>query len=183
MNEIKEKLLRPCRVITDNIIIAIFFSLLLMTAGVMLSGPLIRFTGIKNWAADYFQSDNLTSFFIDYLEFIGLWIAILLAAIIPKKNRPMLRSFLPNRRGNNLKGIIAGIVLGFGANGFCVLMSVLKGDIVSETQKKISKPAYCNHRQFCGLHGAPYTKSGIHSNRGKPDISCRYNILTVCILL
>ena len=129
MNEIKEKLLRPCRVITDNIIIAIFFSLLLMTAGVMLSGPLIRFTGIKNWAADYFQSDNLTAFFIDYLEFIGLWIAILLGAIIPKKNRPMLRSFLPNRRGNNLKGIIAGILLGFGANGFCVLMSVLKGDI------------------------------------------------------
>ena len=41
----------------------------------------------------------------------------------------MLKAFFYNRHGNNLKSIPAGILLGFGMNGFCVLMSCIMGDI------------------------------------------------------
>jgi membrane protease YdiL (CAAX protease family) len=74
-------------------------------------------------------SDNLAAFFSEYLMFIGIWIITFLFVVVPKSNRPMLKAWGYNRDGNNIKGIIAGALLGFGCNGFCVLMSVLMGDI------------------------------------------------------
>lgn len=74
-------------------------------------------------------SDNLAAFFTGYLNFFGIWILVFLLAVIPKANRPMLKAWGHNREGNNFKAIIAGALLGFGCNGFCVLMSVLMGDI------------------------------------------------------
>ena len=129
MKDLIKRICRPCGALTDNFIIATILSVILILIGTMISLPIMQYSGIKNWAADYLQSDNLSAFFQDYLSFIGIWIVILLAAVIPKKNRPMLKAFLHNRKGNNLKGVIAGILLGFGTNGFCVLMSVLMGDI------------------------------------------------------
>ena len=129
MREFINRITRPCRKITDNIIIATVLSLVIMVLGSILSGIMLNLTGFRTLLSNYLQNDNLTMFLSSYLEFIGIWIAVLLFTAVPKSNRPMLKSFWYNRNGNNLKGIIAGILLGFGTNSFCVLMSWLSGNI------------------------------------------------------
>ena len=129
MREFINRITRPCRKITDNIIIATVLSLVIMVLGSILSGIILNLTGFRTFLSNYLQNDNLEMFLSSYLEFIGIWIAVLIFTAVPKSNRPMLKSFWHNRNGNNLKGIIAGILLGFGTNGFCVLMSWLSGNI------------------------------------------------------
>ena len=129
MREFINRITRPCRKITDNIIIATVLSLVIMVLGSILSGIILNLTGFRTFLSNYLQNDNLEMFLSSYLEFIGIWIAVLLFTAVPKSNRPMLKSFWYNRNGNNLKGIIAGILLGFGTNSFCVLMSWLSGNI------------------------------------------------------
>ena len=129
MREFINRITRPCRKITDNIIIATVLSLVIMVLGSILSGIILNLTGFRTFLSNYLQNDNLEMFLSSYLEFIGIWIAVLIFTAVPKSNRPMLKSFWYNRNGNNLKGIIAGILLGFGTNGFCVLMSWLRGNI------------------------------------------------------
>ena len=129
MKEFINRITRPCRKITDNIIIATVLSLVIMVLGSILSGIILNLTGFRTFLSNYLQNGNLEMFLSSYLEFIGIWIAVLLFTAVPKSNRPMLKSFWYNRNGNNLKGIIAGILLGFGTNSFCVLMSWLSGNI------------------------------------------------------
>ena len=129
MREFINRITRPCRKITDNIIIATVLSLVIMVLGSILSGIILNLTGFRTFLSNYLQNDNLEMFLSSYLEFIGIWIAVLIFTAVPKSNRPMLKSFWHNRNGNNLKGILAGILLGFGTNSFCVLMSWLSGNI------------------------------------------------------
>ena len=129
MREFINRITRPCRKITDNIVIATVLSLVIMVLGSILSGIMLNLTGFRTLLSNYLQNGNLEMFLSSYLEFIGIWIAVLIFTAIPKSNRPMLKSFWYNRNGNNLKGILAGILLGFGTNGFCVLMSWLRGNI------------------------------------------------------
>ena len=129
MREFINRITRPCRKITDNIIIATVLSLVIMVLGSILSGIMLNLTGFRTLLSNYLQNGNLEMFLSSYLEFLGIWIAVLLFTAVPKSNRPMLKSFWYNRNGNNLKGIIAGILLGFGTNSFCVLMSWLSGNI------------------------------------------------------
>ena len=129
MKEFINRITRPCRKITDNIIIATVLSLVIMVLGSILSGIMLNLTGFRTLLSNYLQNGNLEMFLSSYLEFIGIWIAVLLFTAVPKSNRPMLKSFWYNRNGNNLKGILAGILLGFGTNSFCVLMSWLSGNI------------------------------------------------------
>ena len=129
MREFINRITRPCRKITDNIIIATVLSLVIMVLGSILSGIMLNLTGFRTFLSNYLQNGNLEMFLSSYLEFIGIWIAVLIFTAIPKSNRPMLKSFWYNRNGNNLKGILAGILLGFGTNSFCVLMSWLSGNI------------------------------------------------------
>ena len=129
MKEFIRKVIRPCGGIPDNFAIAAILSLIVVSAGGILSLFLFRILDIEEKLTAWLGSDNLGTFLSDYLFTIGVWIAALLFLAIPKKNRPMLKALAPNRTGNNLKGILIGLLLGFGTNGFCVLMSVLTGDI------------------------------------------------------
>ena len=124
-----QKAIRPCGGVSDNIIIAAILSIVVVYAGGIISLFLFGFLDIEEKLIAWTGSDNLGTFLSDYLFTIGVWVAGLLFIAIPKKNRPMLKALAPNRTANNLKGIIIGLLLGFGANGFCVLMSVLTGDI------------------------------------------------------
>lgn len=75
------------------------------------------------------DSENAIWFMIEYFYFYGIWILFFVICAIFKSNRPILKQLGPNKNGNNLKGALAGVLLGFGANGFCILMSVILGDI------------------------------------------------------
>ena len=129
MKEFMQKITRPCGGFSDNFIISAILSLVIVIIGGNLAVLLFGFLNIQEKLTVWLGSDNMGTFLSDYLLTIGLWIAGLLFMAIPKKNRPMLKALRPNRTANNLKGILIGLLLGFGANGFCVLISVITGDI------------------------------------------------------
>ncbi len=146
MKAIKEKYLRPGRKITDQFIIASVLSFLLVTVGSFLvPGGLLVGSVEKIFGGDH----DAAVFLLDYFAFFGIWITTFLVVIIARGNRPMLRAVkycssrvrgeadsaagrAGNRAGNNFRGLLIGLALGFGCNGFCVLMSVLMGDIYLE---------------------------------------------------
>lgn len=129
MKEVINKITRPCRKWTDFFLMAALLSFIVVLIGQSLALGL--FTGLKVWAklSAWLGSDNLGTFLGDYLGTFGVWVAFLLVAVIFKGNRTMLKCIAPNRNGNNLKGILTGLLLGFGTNGLCVLISCLMGDI------------------------------------------------------
>jgi len=129
MKEFMQKITRPCGGFSDNFIISAILSLVIVIIGGNLAVLLFGFLNIQEKLTVWLGSDNMGAFLSDYLLTAGVWIAGLLFMAIPKKNRPMLKALAPNRTANNLKGILIGLLLGFGANGFCVLMSVITGDI------------------------------------------------------
>ena len=129
MKDKMKKFLRPCGGFSDNFIISALLSVIIVYIGGILSLFLFGFLDIEEKLIAWTGSDNLGTFLTNYLFTIGVWIAGLLFIAIPKKNRPMLKALKSNRTANNLKGIIIGLLLGFGTNGFCVLMSVITGDI------------------------------------------------------
>ena len=129
MKAFVEKITRPSRKWTDQFIIAAILSVVLLVAGSVVSDIIYKATDAPSLFEKWLGSDNLAAFFSEYLMFIGIWIITFLFVVVPKSNRPMLKAWGYNRDGNNIKGIIAGALLGFGCNGFCVLMSVLMGNI------------------------------------------------------
>ena len=145
MNEIKEKYLRPCRIITDQFIVAAILSILLILLGGILS-PGVLFVGFFEKILG--GNHDAAVFLIDYFNFFGIWVVFFLVVVIFKGNRPMLQAIKyssprmqesadstvkrRNRAGNNLRGLLIGFAMGFGCNGFCILMSVLLGDIYIE---------------------------------------------------
>ena len=124
-----ENITRPSRKWTDQFIIATILSVVLLIAGSIITDVIYKVTNAPGMFEKWLESDNLAAFFSDYFMFFGIWVVTFLFIVIPKCNRPMLKAWGYNRDGNNIKGILAGALLGFGCNGFCVLMSVLMGDI------------------------------------------------------
>lgn len=123
-----EKVLRRSRCFLDFLPIAIFLSLVLAILGSLLSVPIFKIPaveGLFQWIAD--GDENMYQFLKDYSLFLGIWILFFLFVLPRKKNWPMLKLIAPKK--NVFKQILAGFLLGFGSNSFCVLMSVLMGDI------------------------------------------------------
>ena len=129
MKEFYEKVTRPCRKISDFFLLSAFLSLVLIIIGEIISSAAFNYLNIQDKLISWSGSDNVGTFLGDYLGTFGVWVAFLLFAVIFKSNRPMLKALAPNKSLNNLKGILLGLLLGFGTNGFCVLMSWLAGDI------------------------------------------------------
>ena len=120
---------RPTRKWTDILPIGIVLSVIVMFAGELISLILIRLLGIRSLFSLVCGREDIAGFMSQYFEFFGIWIAILLIVVIFRSNRAMLKSFWYNRKGNTVKGFLIGLLLGFGTNGICVLISFLMGDI------------------------------------------------------
>ena len=124
----KKTFLRDSRSWTDIIPIAAMLSLLVLELGALLSTILMnRFIPVYRIGLSLLDDIDSVDFLLQYFSFFGIWIFFLLVALVFKDNWPMLKAFFYNRHGNNLKSIPAGILLGFGMNGFCVLMSCIWG--------------------------------------------------------
>ena len=129
MKEFIEKVTRPCRKKSDFFLLSALLSLVLIIIGEIISSVAFKYLNIQDKLIAWSGSDNVGTFLGGYLGTFGVWVAFLLFAVIFKSNRPMLKALAPNKSLNNLKGILLGLLLGFGTNGFCVLMSWLTGDI------------------------------------------------------
>ena len=114
---------------TDILPIAVVLSIGLMVLGEVLKGILFAYTPVAAWLGSFSADEGVTTFLSMYFEFIGIWIAFILLITIFRSNWPMWKAFFYNGHGNNIRSILVGILLGGGMNGFCILMSVLQGDI------------------------------------------------------
>ena len=126
----KKSFLRACASWTDIFVIAAMLSVLLILFGDLLSLILNRWVIPANQIGMNLLGDaDSVEFLLQYFNFYGIWIVFMLVILLFKSNWPMWKAFLYNGHGNNLKAIPAGILLGFGMNGCCSVMSVIMGDI------------------------------------------------------
>ena len=124
-----KKQIRSTGRITDIFPIAVLLSLLVTLAGALPSLGLEEVPGVRMFF-DFLTGDAAVSdFAIVYFRSFGVWIVVLLVIFVFKDNRKMWNALKYNRSGNSLKGLLIGVALGFAANGICVLISWLIGDI------------------------------------------------------
>lgn len=64
-----------------------------------------------------------------YLASIGIWGVFVLVLVIFPKNRPLLQTLWTKAKGNTIKMLIVGVLIGFGTNFFCILVAMLCGNI------------------------------------------------------
>ena len=129
MKELCEKIVRDTGRFTDMLPIAAFLSFLAVMLGSLLTMVLSKVLPFER-IFDWFTGDaDITDFALDYFTFFGIWILMLLLVFLFPKNRKIWNAWKYNGGGNSLKGLLIGVVLGFGANALCVLLSLLLGDI------------------------------------------------------
>ena len=63
-----------------------------------------------------------------YFSFAGIWLVLLLNALI-KKNRPLFKAYGTGCKGNNAVNLLIGYLIGIGMNGAAILMAWMHGDI------------------------------------------------------
>ncbi|MBR2668339.1 MAG: CPBP family intramembrane metalloprotease [Solobacterium sp.] len=124
-----DKYLRACRKWTDIFLIAGILSVVVTILAALVGAVILKIPVISHLIVSITQSETLTVFMRDYLLFIGIWVVVILIILIFPGNRPMLKAFGFNGKKNTLPGLGIGLLLGFCANGFCVLMSCLMKDI------------------------------------------------------
>ena len=129
IEKIKKTAYRPSGKITDFLIIAFLLSFLVFLLGDFIAILGYRLFDISGHLVRIIQDEDIVSFFQMYLDFWGVWAAFFLVISVFKNNRPMWKCLSFRRSGNSAPAILAGILLGFGTNGFCILMSFLLGDI------------------------------------------------------
>lgn len=132
MDKIKQlyrTIVRPSRKLTDFLPLAVLLSLGVMFLGSLISVVILKIPGVRSLFDSLSYSESMSSFMSDYALFFGIWLVTLLVTAVFRGNWPMFRAFVPGRNGNGLPGFLMGIILGFGTNAFCVLMSLLFGDI------------------------------------------------------
>ena len=129
MKELYRKIVRSSGKITDILPIAVILSLVLVAVG-SIGTNVFQATELHQKIIALFTQDEAVGLFLsDYGLFFGIWVfAVILIAVFPS-NWPMFRAFGHNGRGNTFKALLIGLLLGFAANGFCVLMSWIMGDI------------------------------------------------------
>ena len=126
----KKTFLRASGSWTDILPIAALLSVIVLTIGEIISVLLIKnVIPAREIGMKLLGDADSVEFLLQYFEFFGIWIAFMLVAAVFKNNWPMWRAFFYNGHGNNLKAIPIGILLGFGMNGLCVLISCIMGDI------------------------------------------------------
>ena len=114
---------------TDVLPIAVVLSVLLTIAGTTLTIAIYQLTNCQSLLLSIFHDEDAVTFLIEYASMFGIWIVFILAALLFKANRPMLKAFGYHRDGNSMKAGLIGLLLGFACNGFCILMSCILGDI------------------------------------------------------
>ncbi len=125
MDSFKEKFLRTPRTWTDILPITYLAAFALLFVGAVLASA----TGSSNLAKLFTPDTDVQAFMNNYIAFIGTWIVIPAAILIPKPNRPMIRQIFPKKISKVLIGIVIGGVAGFLLNSINVVGAVLLGDL------------------------------------------------------
>ena len=107
----------------DSIIVSIllFFMMFFVGSGIGLAlGSIIKlFKNEGNAAFIQILQDNF--------GFLGYWIIAIVYLLLVKSDRPILRAFGTEPRGNTVKMALLGLLIGLGLNALCVGVAVLPG--------------------------------------------------------
>ena len=125
----RKTFIRASGALTDIFLFAALLSFLMLILGEIFPAVINRFVNVHDLGMRLAGDEDIVEFLLQYFNFYGIWIAFILIITVFKGNWPMWRAFLYNRHGNNFKAVLAGILLGGGMNGFCILMSYINGDI------------------------------------------------------
>lgn len=64
-----------------------------------------------------------------YSVFIGIWALTMVWYFCLKENRPLVNTITPKMKGNNILGLISGLVIGGGLNALCIFAAYRHNDI------------------------------------------------------
>ena len=110
----------------DEVILVMLFATFMMLICGQIMGGLVEapFANlIENDSTGYWST------FFMYFGFIGTWIVFMLEFLIVKKDRPILKALWTAPKGNNIKYLGIGFLIGFGLNIICAIVAVLNKDI------------------------------------------------------
>ena len=110
----------------ENIAFLIFTSLGLILLGQLL-GTLL--TAIFCGAFPQLGNDPAAVAATSYSPFVGIWILALIYFACFKRTRPLFKAISCKVKGNNVKLLLLGLVVGLGLNLLCAFAAVLNGDI------------------------------------------------------
>ena len=108
----------------DEILLVSFFSFLLVLLGQILGTVIL---GICRSALGL--TDGFWETFLMYFQTFGVWIVMLAFFAIFKHRRPIFKAIGTKPKGNNLKYLGLGLLIGFGLNFGCAVVAMLHKDI------------------------------------------------------
>ncbi|MBQ1482435.1 MAG: CPBP family intramembrane metalloprotease [Erysipelotrichaceae bacterium] len=108
----------------DEILLATFISVLFTLFSPLFSIlPMYAVTLISDKTDPFFQT------FRSYFLTVGAWILPVLVFIIVKHRRPLFKAIGTKPKGNNIRYLLLGLLIGFGLNFTCALLAILRKDI------------------------------------------------------
>ena len=109
----------------EAILVMLFATFMMIICGQIMGGLVeVPFTHlIQNDSTGYWST------FFMYFGFIGTWIVFMIEFLIVKKDRPILRTLWTAPKGNNIKYLGLGFLIGFVLNIICAIVAVLNKDI------------------------------------------------------
>ena len=115
----------------DNVVVIVLAGLVLFFAGQLLGLMVLRnlLISVVEILAPGASAAGAGKTALGYLNFLGVWLVMLLFLALTPRNRPILKSLTPKTRGNTPKLFAVGLGVGFGTNLLCAFLAMLHGDI------------------------------------------------------
>lgn len=129
MKELWKAICRPSGRITDIFLIGLILTTAIALFGTLLSEVLFLVLGVKPFLTGLLGDGDSAAFLLMYLSFLGNWLVFFVVISVFKANRPIWKCLSFRSEGNGMGAIATGLLLGFGTNGFCILMACLMGDL------------------------------------------------------
>ena len=129
MNKNRLSFIRNSGIWTDILPVAALLAIILTLAGDIIGELFLYSSGTLGLFNLLSGDEDISQFLAMYAVFIGSWVLFFLFAGAFKYNRPMMKCLCYSKNGNTARGALLGLLLGFGTNGFCILLSSLMGDI------------------------------------------------------
>ena len=109
----------------EAILVMLFATFMMLICGQIMGGLVeVPFTHlIQNDSTGYWRT------FFMYFGFIGTWIVFMIEFLMVKKDRPILKALWTAPKGNNIKYLGLGFLIGFVLNIICAIVAVLNKDI------------------------------------------------------
>lgn len=115
----------------DNVVVIVLVGLVLFSAGQMLGLMVLRnlLISVAEMLIPGITAADAGKTAIGYLNFLGIWVVMLLFLAVTARNRSILKSLTAKTRGNTMKMFAVGLGIGLGANLLCAVIAMIHGDI------------------------------------------------------